>query len=1321
MSPEEAEARSPYASNPTTSGYGGGTYARTGTQVQDDYRRQQNEEYYRQQQQQQNQQQGSSRIVSVQRWDNQQGRWVQEDPVAYQQRARDAMAARSNFDPVLAERAKASEGVDTTDPFSHRADVYPVSDPQQRALMDTGLTAYQAAEKLRFEAQQRGDYAGERKYDTLLMQAWTTETGKSAEYHFQAKESGLAQAPNPYEYTADMLTYVMKGEPQKKSERFSPVDYSLLNLPEGRGQQAHVWEERPSYDLRPQMDIVARSARRGDMGAYGQLGTPTSSTHGKLSLEEQQAIGRYVNENPVHQANGFITRDTMGKFTPEVRNMDRGTFVPSVTPGMAQPGGQVDEVGFKRPFMSYGEERSETVYRPSDATLALMNMPDAGGRGQAIKKGLIFVSELVTPGTYEKTITGRTATVDRKSIGAELSQQDIDALKAQHPGAVVEGGVMKWAVGNPYEKGGKIYQDYESVDLNKVTVTPQWKQTVQGQTGLERGWNEANRAGSDLVYEKVGGVFGVTGEQARQAVGISNVLAVERANARPSVETVGQSFGAGMIKGTLDKPVESGLMFAVSYGSGVALKGVASVGAKALPVIAEKSPVAAQAIRTSWKAAPFVLATAYTADASGRITEGGTDFRPGQMSNRAGVITATEVAPMVAGFGGAEFTFKQGLGSFGAVKRGVVEDYRQVKLEAMNQGRPSTPRSYSVETMTGEPTGIKDWSGSKMRVEARTAGNPLPPSTAPKQVAQMPEISQGQAKLPKGYEPGLGRNVDGEIQFDVSDYLAFKGRQVVANTGARASIAKDTILNAPTEIGVRVSGKVKPAIMGLRVKSAAVRTEVGKFPEKVTGAFESMKSRASATPKPEITRSYTPYEGIEKTAYRGDRWRDPLGFNKAAKPEVSPEYAPAEAWRKAEVPGDQYFGGGRQQATPEQFYTSLGEKAYGAPKTNQERLLMAEQFFDELPGRLVTGKWDKFGGGAAPVITKGKPPAPGVKGAEQKYTRVAGTKIVGGVKTPALTKEPAGLPKGSVSVSGGGAATGQGAVSASVSIGQRTDFRTMPRGSMKPFTKQAAGVPGLLTEQLPEVEGMSTTRMSVNARSSGGLVSVVQPELNFRQPQESGQDSRLGLATAFALRSRFGQQSGIRQELGLRSGQDTAQRMREQQMGREFARLPIRGVLPIRGGTTGQDRTQIFRTDEIRITDITQRQREKQDVVPVQDQYRITITDQQQRYRQQTFMDERQRMRFPTVAPLPIAMIGGGGGSGGLRPRRGRKHTEYLNTGFGTITADMFGSGGLGGGEFGGEGKAPRRKSVYGNYRGTFMTGKGKTIRVKPLPKRYYS
>ena len=234
-----------------------------------------------------------------------------------------------NDDPYAGAKIGIPSGVsqpDASAQYLNRQDIYAVTDRAQLALMATGMTQYQAAESLRVQAQNMGNRSQERYYDTLGMQAWTSQTGKSAAYHTWSADTNLPQKANPYEYSADLLTYVMKGYPTQDKEKFSPVNYEVLNLAGGKGQQAYVWTN-DKYDLRFAMDVVARVEKSGELGPYGQLKS-YSSGYGYLDIGFQQGIAAKVDA---------------GRAIPEGvswsvwgATQDKGIFIPSVQQNTAK-------------------------------------------------------------------------------------------------------------------------------------------------------------------------------------------------------------------------------------------------------------------------------------------------------------------------------------------------------------------------------------------------------------------------------------------------------------------------------------------------------------------------------------------------------------------------------------------------------------------------------------------------------------------------------------------------------------------------------------------------------------------------------------------------------------------------------------------------------------------------------------------------------------------------------------------------------------------------------------------------------------------------
>lgn len=583
------------------------------------------------------------------------------------------------------------------DPFFGRSDIYKVTDSKQQALMDKGLTQYQAAEQLRYEAQQKGDRAGERYYETRRTQAWTTATGKSAAYHFGAKESGLAQAANPYENYADLLTYAEKGYPQQAKDRFSPVDYMQLGLPGGRGGQAYIWGNQ-NYDLRGAADVAAYALRSGDMGPYGNIPQPYSSAYGTLSLEDQQSIGRYVNENPINQAKGFITKDTMGGFTDNYRNMDRGTFVPTMGAVITPDGGT------KKPFIS-ALATETTVNRPSDATLSAMSMW-GGENSNPIARGMVTMFDFLTPGTKTTTKTLPPKLVSRQSVFNEGGA----AFTAKFIG---ENGkptdVMEFKTGTPYSKDGKMYQDYERVDLKNVWVTPSASKTVETPSGFQRGQNIL----SDKAYNWLGGRMGISGEQARAAVTMSATMQREITNANPSFQNLATNMGIAEIKETFDKPAEAGIWFGVGLALGgttrVAETGYTAARASVAERVISEGGLWRKGIQTTDFLArnlPKGMAGLYAIDVAGRSTDWGTNFKAGDVSAKGSVILTHEAIPMaggtVAGYYAPElatFAYRSAVRTPGKVSDAIwTTRQRMAGIERVEPG--TTSFDYTV---TGKP------------------------------------------------------------------------------------------------------------------------------------------------------------------------------------------------------------------------------------------------------------------------------------------------------------------------------------------------------------------------------------------------------------------------------------------------------------------------------------------------------------------------------------------------------------------------------------------------------------------------------------------
>jgi hypothetical protein len=154
---------------------------------------------------------------------------------------------------------------------------------------------------------------------------------------------------------------------------------------------------------------------------------------------------------------------------------------------------------------------------------------------------------------------------------------------------------------------------------------------------------------SNKIYGGLGTMFGVTPEQAKQSVYMADTRARLNANINPTPTNLAASFGTGMVKDTLDKPVEGAAMLGVAYLGGYAFKGVEMVGVAAAPKVVAYSPKLAKAGSLLWKATPYVMTGLYGENVASRSTEQYTNFKPGNISSNLGGISATEAIPMSVG------------------------------------------------------------------------------------------------------------------------------------------------------------------------------------------------------------------------------------------------------------------------------------------------------------------------------------------------------------------------------------------------------------------------------------------------------------------------------------------------------------------------------------------------------------------------------------------------------------------------------------------------------------------------------------------------
>jgi hypothetical protein len=1087
--------------------------------------------------------------------------------------------------------------------------------------MKQGYTPEQSAEMLRVDAAKRQDYAAERKYETLRQQANATTVSTASGYHHWAKDTGIPQAANPFEYAGDLALYAEKGYPRKESEKFSPVDPTVLNLREGRGGQDYVWlpDSERNYDLRGAMDTIAQAKRSGTMGAYGQLGAPSSSKYGTLSLADQQDIARYVNENPTHQAMGFRTNDEIAnQRTDEILNSWRGAYVSSVNPtvqSQAKKGYLTDQEMFA------GAAPGKEVYRPSDITLAYANTWGGEKDQNPVNAALITATQFFTKGSTETTITGKTQVVDRsrldpsgggianfKYIGAD--NRPIDVMKFK------EGGEYVGA-------DGKTYQDYRVSDLSKVTITPQKTIVKEAESGYERG--------ERLFAEKY-----TQGGQKFEPIDTGSRL------------DYAENMLRGMYEGIREKPLTA----TVNVGVGLALTavtlGVVNPAATRVAVsTAEAGGAKALAGRgVEWgvtKAAPVVLGTAYAVDVGSGLSNGKEATRQSvyEGSKRIGY----ETVPLVAG-GLAYSPLKAGI--TGATDR-VSTSYNNLKARGWENIKSDV--TWKVEsTARNVKSSAKDF---------RDYGFSKPKSLGEVQ-DQYSYVSRSDALRHHDPIPSTGIRSRGNPEMAVNRAKTETSMTRLKSRGSgRPTPSQQSRIQMNMDTGGTEGGMVRVYGQG-DVKYA--------MPDPV-----ALSAQRAATPPP----AKPTIGGIGNTKSAVKTWDALAAAKEANKP--------------------QYYWGQQIGSTKSKTFTYAGKTMEGYSSKSQvkgkwafeERIAKSREFDAKRSGTAGIEKTDLY------KLGKGKGKNPLTSGGG------------GGVRSPVNQGESRGEYS---SFSGGGGGQRIGSISrfeAPATLGDQMGLTARGRRmAMRQRAYEDEFLSGQSQRTPPDLRRpTAASRQETSMMSKQSLASAQKMGLI----QESAQGLRLLPRTMQVSRS------AQKQSMKVESIQNQRQAEVQKQAQTQRQGLALVSGLGLRQ-VQGQKQSQITTQDQRTIL------RTEQITTPVTRQTTIQTprinTSSLPRPQPQRYTDivtEKPRITVPGIVPFALPGIGYGSGQGSLKVRSGRKHTEQFSTAFGTLSANLFGSGG----GFSEE-RAPRQKSVYGNYRGQFTTARGKTIRVKPMPKRMY-
>lgn len=186
-----------------------------------------------------------------------------------------------------------------------------IGDIRTQSLIKEGYspeqaTAMQRDEKIAelvgkgYSREQAAESKEARYYQTEYDKARQSDIGLSSEYHHKALESGLPQAPNPFEYAGDLAKMDIY-----KSQGVSNIAGTGL-LPTYRGS------------LLEMANISTKAERTGEMGDYKYLGKPFSSTEGILDIARQQEIGAAAATSRFNKEPWSIDRNAMSEFTPEL-------------------------------------------------------------------------------------------------------------------------------------------------------------------------------------------------------------------------------------------------------------------------------------------------------------------------------------------------------------------------------------------------------------------------------------------------------------------------------------------------------------------------------------------------------------------------------------------------------------------------------------------------------------------------------------------------------------------------------------------------------------------------------------------------------------------------------------------------------------------------------------------------------------------------------------------------------------------------------------------------------------------------------------------
>lgn len=516
----------------------------------------------------------------------------------------------------------------------------------------------------------------DRFYQNELQKSLENNIEMASAYHAWSMDTGLPQKANPYEYSADLSLYALKGVDATKG--FSPVSADALKLPSGQGIQDEAWlmAKGQSFDFgqyTPAINAIAQAQRSGEMGVYGTLGS-YSSALGYLDIGQQQAIGIQAAKSRGESYNagawdflgagkfsegkgtyspisGFPT--TKGS-TGNVPLGDTGLFIGGMPNGASvmrvsppQSTLQPDIIGMPKPFTS-----STDIQRVQEQNW-MQYIPVVG-----------MFTGIPLPGTLGLNI-GEIVTT--KSTKGTLIEGMANFFAPETPIGSSVVGYKEFTLPSPYVSNAPKTYTAEPLVFKQSLIKTQigettspyetWQSGVATQTtekylpgGIPKSYNE--------WAQRESGTLGLKYTNVLSNAGFSN-----------SAPEFAFGFFAGEYTGIREKPVTAVANFGVGIAMGGLFRGAGAVG----ETLALGFPRASPYIGAVTRAAPYVLGGLYAADFAASTTKFGTDLNPEAMGRRSGERFVTEAAPFFGGGAIGYYSPEIAGASYRGIRTGITE------------------------------------------------------------------------------------------------------------------------------------------------------------------------------------------------------------------------------------------------------------------------------------------------------------------------------------------------------------------------------------------------------------------------------------------------------------------------------------------------------------------------------------------------------------------------------------------------------------------------------------------------------------------------